>query len=238
MKLDESCISNPKSEISDWTRGKARSNLRFRISDLRCRIRPISNFVSFFLLVLGASSLFSAADEFPSFVDVAGRVGVTLMNVAGGASKDYIIEANGNGAAFFDYDNDGDMDILIANGSTLDNYKKGGDPMIALYKNNGGTFADVTREAGLVKRGWGIGVCAGDYNNDGFQDFYLTAYGPNVLFRNNGNGVFSDVTASAGVNDTHWSTNCAFGDYDRDGRLDLYVANYMTFDENDRAATR
>ena len=183
------------------------------------------------LLVLGTSLLFSAADAFPVFVDVAGKVGVTLMNICGGASKDYIVEANGNGAAFLDYDNDGDMDILIVNGSTLENYKKGGDPMIALYKNNGGTFVDVTREAGLVKRGWGMGVCVGDFNNDGYPDFYLTAYGPNVLFRNNGDGTFSDVTASAGVADTHWSTNCAFGDYDRDGHLDLYVANYVAFDE-------
>jgi enediyne biosynthesis protein E4 len=183
------------------------------------------------LLLLLTASLLFAADTFPTFVDVAGRVGVTLMNICGGSSKDYIIEANGNGAAFFDYDNDGDMDILIANGSTLENYKKGGDPMIALYRNDGGTFQDVTRQAGLVKRGWGMGVCAGDYNNDGFQDFYLTAYGPNVLFRNNGDGTFTDVTASAGVGDPHWSTNCAFGDYDRDGRLDLYVANYMAFDE-------
>ncbi|PYS37333.1 MAG: hypothetical protein DMG14_21620 [Acidobacteria bacterium] len=94
-----------------------------------------------------------------------------------------------------------------------------------------GTFVDVTREAGLLKRGWGMGVCAGDYDNNGYTDFYVTAYGPNVLFHNNGNGSFTEVTAAAGVGDTHWSTNCAFGDYDRDGRLDLYVANYMAFDE-------
>jgi len=182
-------------------------------------------------LLLGTSLLVVASDEFPSFVDVAAKVGVTLLNICGGAAKDYIIEANGNGAAFFDYDNDGDMDILVVNGSTLENYKKGGDPMIALYKNNNGSFVDVTREAGLVKRGWGMGVCVGDFNNDGYPDFYITAYGPNVLFRNNGDGTFTDVTAAAGVGDAHWSTNCAFGDYDRDGRLDLYVANYMAFDE-------
>jgi hypothetical protein len=182
-------------------------------------------------LFLAASLAVAAADAFPTFIDVAARAGVTLMNICGGTSKDYIIEANGNGAAFLDYDNDGDLDILIANGSTLENYKKGGDLMVVLYKNNGGTFVDMTREAGLTKRGWGMGVCVGDYNNDGFPDFYLTAYGPNVLYRNNGDGTFSDVTASAGVADTHWSTNCAFGDYDRDGRLDLYVSNYMKFDE-------
>jgi enediyne biosynthesis protein E4 len=103
--------------------------------------------------------------------------------------------------------------------------------MVALYKNNGGTFVDVTSQASLLKKGWGMGVCAGDYNNDGYEDLYITAYGPSVLFRNNGDGTFSDVTASAGVSNTRWSTNCAFGDYDRDGNVDLYVANYMTFDE-------
>lgn len=182
-------------------------------------------------LVIALVLTLTAANDFPSFVDVAAKAGLTLMNVNGEAPKDYIVEANGNGAAFFDFDNDGDMDVLIANGSTIANYRKGGDPILALYKNNGGAFTDVTREAGLVRRGWGVGVCAGDYNNDGFQDFYLTAYGPNVLFRNNGNGTFTDVTAAARVADTHWSTNCAFGDYDRDGHLDLYVANYMVFDE-------
>jgi hypothetical protein len=187
--------------------------------------------VSVAVLFVACSLVLFAADEFPSFVDVAAKVGLTLVNICGGATKDYIVEANGNGAAFFDYDNDGDLDVLIVNGSTLENYKKGGDQMVALYKNNGGTFVDVTREAGLLKRGWGMGACVGDYNNDGLPDFYVTAYGPNALFRNNGDGTFSDVTTTASVGDTHWSTNCAFGDYDRDGRLDLYVANYMTFDE-------
>jgi enediyne biosynthesis protein E4 len=194
---------------------------------LKCRIRPIWIFLLAAPLLLSAA----AANDFPSFVDVAAKLGVTLMNICGGAAKDYIVEANGNGGAFVDYDGDGDMDVLIVNGSTLENYKKGGDPMIALYKNTSGSFVDVTREAGLVKRGWGMGVCAGDYDNDGHPDLYVTAYGPNVLFHNNGDGTFSDVTASAGAGDSHWSTDCAFGDYDRDGRLDLYVANYMSFDE-------
>ena len=88
------------------------------------------------LLVLAASGLLSGADSFPSFVDVAEKVGIVVMNICGGPSKDYIVEANGNGGAFLDYDNDGDMDILIVNGSTLENYKKGGDPMVTLYKNN------------------------------------------------------------------------------------------------------
>ncbi len=173
-----------------------------------------------------------ATDAVIRLVDVAEQAGITLLNICGGASKDYILEVNGNGAAFFDYDNDGDVDALIVNGSTLANMKQGGDQMIALFRNDGkGHFADVTRASGLSARGWGMGTCIADYDNDGFQDAYVTAFGPNVLVHNNGDGTFTDVTARAGVGDSHWSTNCAFGDYDRDGDLDLYVANYLAFSE-------
>jgi len=186
----------------------------------------------FIVAVMGAAvSVFPAASGFPNFVDVAGQLGITLMNICGGASKDYIVEANGNGGAFLDYDNDSDIDVLIVNGSTIDRYKRGGDPILALYRNDGGRFVDVTKQARLLKNGWGMGVCAADYDNDGNIDFYVTALGPNVLFRNNGDGTFSDVTAKAGVGDARWGANCAFGDYDRDGYVDLYVANYLTFDE-------
>ncbi len=165
-------------------------------------------------------------------VDVAEQAGITLLNICGGPSKDYILEVNGNGAALFDYDNDGDVDALVVNGSTLPNMKQGGDQMMALFRNDGqGHFADVTRASGLRARGWGMGTCIADYDNDGFQDAYVTAFGPNVLVHNNGDGTFTDVTARAGVGDPRWSTNCAFGDYDRDGDLDLYVANYLAFSE-------
>ena len=152
------------------------------------------------------------------------------MNIHGGAAKDYIIEANGNGAAFFDYDNDGDVDALIVNGSTLERYRKGGDPMVALYRNDGGRFVDVTGPRAAKKR-VGMGTCVADYDNDGNSDVYITAFGPDVLFRNNGDGTFSDVTGVARVGDSRWGTGCAFGDYDRDGDVDLYVANYLNFDE-------
>src|SRR5215831_5830696 len=186
--------------------------------------------------ILGASLLLSAPDSFPRFVDVAAKVGITLMNICGGASKDYIIEANGNGAAFFDYDNDGKMDVLITNGSTLKHYARGGDPVVALYKNvGGGRFEDRTAEAGLDKiKGWAFGVCVADYDNDGYEDFYVTAYGPNLLFHNRGDGTFEERAVAAGVADRHWGTGCAFGDYDRDGFVDLYVANYVAFDPNTR----
>ena len=182
-------------------------------------------------IVCAAASALHSETGFPVFVDIAEKVGITLMNICGGPQKDYIVEANGNGAAFFDYNNDGNVDVLIVNGSTLEHFKKGGDPMVALYRNVNGHFVDVTDSAHLRKNGWGMGACVADYNNDGFPDVYITAYGPNVLFRNNGDGTFTDVTSSAGVGDAKWGTGCSFGDYDRDGNVDLYVANYVNFDE-------
>jgi len=127
------------------------------------------------------------------------------------------------------------MDVLITNGSTRKHFAAGGDPVAALYENDGGVFRDRTAEAGLNKRGWAFGVCVADYDNDGYSDFYLTAYGPNLLFHNKGDGTFEERAAAAGLADAHWGTNCAFGDYDRDGQVDLYVANYVAFDENSRA---
>jgi hypothetical protein len=174
----------------------------------------------------------AAVEEFPVFRDVAADVGLTLMNISGEGRNDYIIEANGNGGAFFDYDNDGDMDVLITNGSTLKRYASGGDPVVALYENVDGRFRDRTAQSRLdSRRGWASGVCVADYDNDGDPDFYVTAYGPNLLFRNNGDGTFEERAASAGTADRRWGTNCAFGDYDRDGDVDLYVANYVAFDE-------
>jgi hypothetical protein len=179
-----------------------------------------------------AGAALQAPDVAIRLVDVAAEAGLTLLNICGGPRKDYIVEVNGNGAALFDYDNDGDVDALIVNGSTLQNIKHGGDPMAALYRNDGtGRFEDVTASSGLNARGWGMGACVADYDGDGFRDVYLTAFGPNVLLRNKGDGTFADVTSRAGVGDPRWSTNCAFADYDRDGDVDLYVANYLAFSE-------
>lgn len=189
-------------------------------------------------MLLGSLVLFTPVpDAAIRFADVAAEAGLTLLNVCGGPSKNYIVEVNGNGAAFFDYDNDADLDVLIVNGSTLDGMKAGGDPMVALYRNDGhGRFEDVTPSSGMGARGWGMGACVADYDADGAQDVYVTAFGPNVLFRGHGDGTFTDVTAGANVGDRHWSTNCAFGDYDRDGDLDLYVSNYLSFSERTIAA--
>ncbi|MDA2923705.1 CRTAC1 family protein, partial [Acidobacteria bacterium AH-259-L09] len=129
---------------------------------------------------------------------------------------------------FFDFDNDGWMDILLVQGSTVERARSANNPHSAIFRNRGdGTFEDVTEKAGLTSRGWGMGVTFADYNNDSFTDVYLTRLGPNVLYRNNGDGTFNDVTEKAGVGDPRWSTSAAFGDYDQDGDLDLYVANYL-----------
>ena len=177
--------------------------------------------------------------SFPELKDVTGEVGLDFTNLTGDGTGEYIVGAIGNGAGFFDYDRDGDIDLVIANGSTLDDYVGGGTQMLVLYENSGtgmsrtgasaNRFADVTGEAGLARKGWGMGVCVADIDNDGFSDLYLTAYGPNVLFHNVGDGTFEEL-ADAGVAGDRWSTGCAFGDYDRDGWVDLYVSNYLTFD--------
>jgi len=159
------------------------------------------------------------------FTDVAGPTGLTsFLNIAGTPSKDFLIDASGNGVAFFDFDNDRDLDVLLVNGSTLRMLSTGGHPTVALYRNDGGRFADVTSASGFSGRGWGTGVCIADYDNDGFEDVYVTAFGRNILWRNLDGRMFTP-TAAAG--DPRWSTGCAFGDYDRDGDVDLYVANYV-----------
>jgi len=188
------------------------------------------------VFLLWKVGIVGAEASFPTFRDIAREVGITAMNIHGGEAKDYIVEANGNGAAFFDYNRDGNLDVLIVNGSTLDRYKAGGDSLVVLYRNDGNRFTDVTANAGLKTTGWGMGVCVADYDNDGNSDFYITAYGADALFHNNGNGTFSDVTAVARLSDSRWSTGCAFGDYDRDGDVDLYVANYVAFSEKTIAA--
>ena len=168
------------------------------------------------------------------FVDIAEKAGLHMKNVFGGVNtKKYIIETTGTGVAIFDYDNDGWPDIFIVNGTTLEGLPPDEAPTNHLYHNNhDGTFTDVTQKAGLTHTGWGQGVCVGDYDNDGWEDLYVTYYGKNVLYRNNGDGKFSDVSEKAGVAGTGraWGTGCAFVDYDRDGRLDLMVANYVDFD--------
>ncbi|MBI3477442.1 MAG: CRTAC1 family protein [Acidobacteria bacterium] len=167
------------------------------------------------------------------FVDVTQKAGLTEPIVFGGTDKKkYIIETTGTGAAIFDYDNDGWPDIFLVNGTTLEGFPAGKGPTSHLYRNNhDGTFSDVTVKAGLTATGWGQGVCAGDYDNDGWEDLYVTYYGKNRLFHNQ-SGVFSEAAEKAGVagSGKDWGTGCAWVDYDRDGHLDLMIANYVDFD--------
>jgi enediyne biosynthesis protein E4 len=176
----------------------------------------------------------NAAKPIAFFTDEAAKAGLTMKNVFGGVeTKKYIIETTGTGVAIFDYDNDGWPDIFVVNGTTLDASPSASGPTNHLYRNNhDGTFTDVTEQAGLHHTGWGQGVCVGDYDNDGYEDLYVTYYGKNVLYHNNGDGTFSDVSAKAGVDGTGkaWGSGCAFVDYDRDGKLDLMVATYVDFD--------
>ena len=167
------------------------------------------------------------------FTDIAAEAGLVHPIIYGGLTKkNYIVETVGCGVAFLDYDNDGWLDIFVLSGIRMEESVP--DTTNRLYKNNrDGTFTDVTKEAGLYKTGWASGVTVGDYNNDGFDDIFITYYGQNVLYRNNGNGTFSDVTGAAGLlyeGKTRWGSGCTFVDYDRDGHLDLFVANYVDLD--------
>jgi hypothetical protein len=166
------------------------------------------------------------------FIEVAKKSGIEFTLTSGGLEKRFIIEAKGGGGiAWIDYDNDGFPDLFLVNGSTFEHWRHGDSPPSRLYRNNGdGTFTDVSATSGLTRTGWGMGVCAGDYDNDGNDDLYVTYYGGNTLYRNRGDGTFEDVTEKAGVRGHGWGMGCAFGDVDNDGSLDLYVANYVDVD--------
>ena len=177
--------------------------------------------------------LASAAQSpyFPRYVDVAKDAGLLAKTVlVGHEDKDFLLSTTGGGIALFDYDNDGWLDIFVVNGWGLTEFPKGEEPTNHLYRNNrDGTFTDVTEKAGLVRHGWGQGVCVGDYDNDGNLDLFVTYFGKNVLYHNNGNGTFTDVTRDSGLLQTEerWNTGAAFVDYNRDGHLDLFVSNYV-----------
>ena len=174
------------------------------------------------VILIAASAVASAG---PSFVNVAKRAGLTAAIPNGGnESKEWILETTGSGAAWIDYDNDGDLDAFLVSGEGGSN---------RMYRNAGeGRFEDATKTLGLESEGWGQGVCAGDYDNDGLTDLFVTYWGSNRLYRNVGGKRFENVAAKAGLEQerTRYNTGCAFLDYDRDGDLDLFVANYLRFD--------
>jgi hypothetical protein len=176
----------------------------------------------------------SEGDIGVSFVNVAKQAGLVTPTVYGDEHKNkYLLETTGCGAAFLDYDNDGWQDILLVNGTRLGGTPQGQAPTCRLYHNNGdGSFTDVTQRSGIARTGWGQSVAVADYDNDGFDDIFISYFGKNALFHNNGNGTFTDVADKAGVavNQTRWGSGCAFVDYDRDGYVDLFVASYIDLD--------
>ena len=166
----------------------------------------------------------------PQFEDVAAKLGLNVSHIST-PEKRYIIESMSGGLGLFDCDNDGRLDIAVVNGSTIEHMKRGGDLLLTLYHQEpDGTFKDITEQAGLTRRGWGMGVAVADYDNDGNLDLYVTGYGGNVLYRNVGDCKFEDVTEKAGVRAGGFSTGAAWGDYDRDGNVDLFVSRYVHVD--------
>jgi len=200
-----------------------------------------------FMGMVGGRALFAnslAGSPVPLFREVANDIGLKFQHFTGATGEYYMPEIMGAGVALFDYDNDGDLDVYLIQGSTFDPAQDprrtkfppppGWKPGNRLFRNMLSEtgklqFVDVTEQAGVGHIGYGMGVAVGDYDNDGFQDLYVTNFGCNVLYHNNGNGTFTDVTEKAGVDDPRWSTGAAWLDYDGDGRLDLFVANYLDF---------
>ena len=171
----------------------------------------------------------------PIFVDVTESAGITFVHTDGRSGVRLFNEFLGSGGGLFDYDGDGDLDIYLVNGTIQTENGQDQTPHNVLYRNDGdSTFTDVTNEAGVGSRDYGVGVTVGDYDNDGDIDLYVTNFGEDQLYRNNGDGTFTDVTTHAQVNNPSWGTSCAFADVDNDGNLDLYVANYAVYaPEND-----
>ena len=173
----------------------------------------------------------------PHFEDVGAAAGLTVPHNATPEQR-YILESMSGGVGFIDCDNDGNLDIITVNGTSVDRYHQGGDPMITLYhqdtdpKSSDLKFRDITKEAGLTRKGWGMGVSVADFDNDGWQDIYVTGYGGNVLYRNLGNCKFEDVTDKAGLRVGGFSTGASWGDFDRDGFVDLFVPRYVSIDSN------
>lgn len=166
----------------------------------------------------------------PQFEDVTAQAGLATPNLAQPGNR-YVIESTSGGIGFIDCDNDGRLDIVTVSGSSVDRYRQGGDPMVTLYRQTGDVkFTDITQAAGLTHKGYSMGVAVADYNNDGWQDLYVTGYGGNVLYRSLGSCKFEDVTEKAGVRLGGYSTGAAWGDYDRDGYVDLFVPRYLQVD--------
>ena len=183
-----------------------------------------------------ASPAANQASRYPSYENVTERSHIQFQHSFGEQKLSSILEATGSGCVWFDYNNDGLLDLYVLSGRYIDgvtDHSKadGKEATNHLYRNNGdGTFTDVTAQAGVPGKGFAMGVTAGDYDNDGYEDLYITNWGSAILYHNNGDGTFTDVTEKAGVQNNYFGVGAAFVDYDRDGRLDLFVGNYLKFD--------
>ncbi len=206
--------------------------LFYAIRSTQCTLdfaRDVSDFTFHVLILLLFTPLTLVAQP-PTFTDVTAEAGIDFKHTNGSSGKFYFVEQLGSGAAFFDYDNDGDLDIYFVNGAGLPGFQSEKPSTNHLYRNSGdGTFTDVTEITGVGDKSYGVGCCVGDYNNDGHLDLYVTNFGQNRLYHNNGDGTFTDVTDCANVGDARWGASCAFADYDNDGHLDLYVTNYIQY---------
>jgi len=172
----------------------------------------------------------SSTASLPKFEDIARQAGLTVAHISS-PDKKYIVESMSGGVGLIDCDNDGKLDIITVNGSTVQRYRQGGDLLITLYHQDADLkFTDITKSAGLTRKGWGMGIAVADYDNDGLQDIYVTGFGGNALYHNLGNCKFEDVTDKAGVAAGGFSTGAAWADYDRDGKVDLFVSRYVHVD--------
>jgi hypothetical protein len=196
---------------------------------------PCRLLAMFCVLTVSACSLAAQNDTsttpVPQFVDVAPQVGLTVPHFAS-KEQHYIVESMGGGVGLFDCDHEGRLDIVVTNGSSVDRYRAGGDLMVTLYRQGAdGKFTNITEQAGLTVKGWGMGVAVADFDNDGNLDLFVTGYGRSVLYRGLGNCKFNDVTEKAGLSGiTGFATGAAWGDYDRDGYVDLFVSRYVHVD--------
>ncbi|MGC2726717.1 MAG: CRTAC1 family protein [Candidatus Acidiferrales bacterium] len=197
---------------------------------------PATLFLFVLTCAAGSAQNTGQTARVPKFEDISARAGLTVSHIAS-PEKKYIVESMSGGVGFIDCDNSGTLSALVVNGSTVDRYNQGGDPMVTLYRQTAPLkFEDISKQAGLTRKGWGMGVAVADFDNDGLPDIFVTGYGGNALYRNLGDCKFEDVTDKAGVRGSGFMTGAAWADYDKDGFVDIFVSRYVHVDVNNPGA--